>query len=266
MSKLPAIPKRIVKKAGTTPPLPRPAYQLLAQFIADQKVQCAACDANQIGSTTAHEFGEKYAIRWFQCLGCKQVNIEIGEQRELSSFEKLTQYVSLIFRYPFRQHDFHLHEKCPATVASDFREAAKLLAISPMASGAFARRCLQALLREQGYGQKDLVDQISALLKETGPAKVVPHYITSSVDAIRHFGNFSAHPIRDINTATIIEVEPREAEWCIEILKDLIEHYYERPEQEQAKVDAINEKLKTAGKPPIKRPAAHMSSDAAGQT
>jgi hypothetical protein len=122
------------------------------------------------------------------------------------------------------------------------------------------------LLREQGYGQKDLVDQISALLKETGPAKVVPHYITSSVDAIRHFGNFSAHPIRDINTATIIEVEPGEAEWCIEILKDLIEHYYERPEQEQAKVDAINEKLKTAGKPPIKRPAAHRSSDTAGQT
>jgi hypothetical protein len=52
----------------------------------------------------------------------------------------------------------------------------------------------------------------------------------------------------------LIEVEPGEAEWCLEILEDLIEHYYIRPDQEQAKADAINEKLKAAGKPPIKRP------------
>jgi hypothetical protein len=76
------------------------------------------------------------------------------------------------------------------------------------------------------------------------------------VDAIRNFGNFSAHPIRDNRTDAVIEVEPGEADWCLEILQDLLDHYYVRPDQEQAKAAALNEKLKAAGKPLIKRPGA----------
>ena len=38
----------------------------------------------------------------------------------------------------------------------DYEEAALVLSISPKASAALSRRCLQTILREHGYGQKDL--------------------------------------------------------------------------------------------------------------
>jgi hypothetical protein len=171
-------------------------YSRLADFVADNNVQCAACNSRQIGSTQGHVFGEVHAIRHFACLGCKKVNIEIAQ--EIFAASGRGSFVVSIFRYPNRPpRDFALPDSCPDSVSGDYREAARLLAISPMASAAFARRCLQTLLRERGYRQRDLVEQISALLAENDPVKIVPHYVTSSLDAIRNFGNFSAHPVED---------------------------------------------------------------------
>ena len=72
------------------------------------------------------------------------------------------------------------------------------------------------------------------------------------MDGIRHFGNFSAHPITDAATLQIIEVEPEEAEWCLEILEQMFDHFYVRPAQAQARKAALDAKLKAANKPPSK--------------
>jgi hypothetical protein len=93
------------------------------------------------------------------------------------------------------------------------------------------------------------------VLGETNPANVVPHYITTRLDAVRNFGNFSTHEMEDKATAEILDVEPGEAEWCLEIIEDLIEHYFVRPAAEQAKIVSLNAKLAAAGKPEIKTPA-----------
>ena len=78
----------------------------------------------------------------------------------------------------------------------------------------------------------------------------VPIYET--VDAIRNFGNFSAHPINDITSLQVIDVQPQEAEWCLEILEALFEHFYVGPAAAAAKKKALDAKLKGAGKPPSK--------------
>src|SRR5205823_4541584 len=48
----------------------------------------------------------------------------------------------------------------PTHIAEDYQQAAIVLQLSPKASAALSRRCLQVLLREQGYNQHDLWEQI----------------------------------------------------------------------------------------------------------
>jgi hypothetical protein len=144
----------------------------------------------------------------------------------------------------------------PKPIAADYVEACQVLPLSAKASAkasaALARRCLQAMLHAHGYKDKDLAKEVQQLLDETDPKKVLPSPVHETVDAIRNFGNFSAHPIDDITSLQVIDVEPHEAEWCLEILEALFEHFYVGPEAAKAKKAALNTKLKAAGKPPSK--------------
>jgi hypothetical protein len=49
-------------------------------------------------------------------------------------------------------------------------------------------------LKEQGYTQRDLNDQIEAALKD------LPSRIGDNLDAIRNTGNFAAHPMKSKTT------------------------------------------------------------------
>ena len=72
------------------------------------------------------------------------------------------------------------------------------------------------------------------------------------MDGIRNFGNFSAHPITEVTSLQIIDVEPHEAEWCLEILEELFQHFYVRPAEAAARKAALDAKLKLTGMPPSK--------------
>lgn len=140
----------------------------------------------------------------------------------------------------------------PVHIAQDYNEACNVLAISPKASAALSRRCLQNILNDFGYTAKDLAKQVDAALSETDARKALPLGLHQTVDAVRNFGNFSAHPIDEKTTLQIIDVEPEEAEWCLEILEEMFEHFYERPAMAAVKKAALNAKLAAAGKPPSK--------------
>ncbi len=95
----------------------------------------------------------------------------------------------------------------PPEIAQDYVEACNVLPISAKASAALARRCLQNMLHAHTYKAKDLAKEIDLLLNETDPAKALPHRLRVTVDGIRNFGNFSAHPIDDKTTLQVIEVD-----------------------------------------------------------
>ena len=154
--------------------------------------------------------------------------------------------------YPIGANRGPVPEEVPPDIAADYTEACNVLPISAKASAALARRCVQNMLHRAGYKDRDLAKEIDLLLAENDPLKALPLKTRQTVDAIRHFGNFSAHPIDDKTTLQIIDVEPEEAEWCLEIIEELFEHFYVGPVIAKAKKAALDAKLLAAGKPPSK--------------
>jgi hypothetical protein len=73
-----------------------------------------------------------------------------------------------------------------------------------------------------------------------------------TLDTIRNFGNFSAHHITDQTTLQVIDVEDYEAEYCLDILDAVFDHYYVKPAEALRKKAALNAKLAAAKKPPTK--------------
>jgi len=133
----------------------------------------------------------------------------------------------------------------------DYLEACLVLPDSAKASAALSRRCLQHLLREEGKTKsKDLADRIEEILKENR----LPSYLAEIVDAVRNIGNFAAHPNKSKSTGEIVEVETGEAELNLEVLESLFDFYFVQPVKTKERLEAINLKLKDAGKPPLKRP------------
>jgi len=149
-------------------------------------------------------------------------------------------------------HPFHIVRpvppEVPKDIGNDFLEAASVLAISEKASAALSRRCLQNLLNEKGYTGKTLSDQIDAVLPN------LPTDLAANVDAIRNTGNFAAHPMKSKSTGTIVDVEPGEASWNLDVLEGLFDYFYVRPAREKAKRKLLEKKLKDLGKPPLKKP------------
>ena len=120
---------------------------------------------------------------------------------------------------------------------------------SEKASAALSRRCLQNLLREKAKTKaKDLAVQIQEVL-DSGK---LPSHLAEAIDGVRAIGNFAAHPIKSKQTGEVIEVEPGEAEWLLETLEGLFDFYFVQPTKLNKKRDALNKKLKEAGKPQLK--------------
>ena len=135
----------------------------------------------------------------------------------------------------------------PTEFAEDYKEACLVIGDSPKASAALSRRCLQHILREKAQvtNHNDLAKAINEVV--TDPA--VPTDISSALDAVRNIGNFSAHPNKSLNTGEIVPVEPGEAEWCLEVIEVLFDHYFVRPADIQRRTVALNQKLAETGKP-----------------
>ncbi len=83
-------------------------------------------------------------------------------------------------------------------------------------------------------------------------SKQLPGYLAEDLDAIRNVGNFAAHPLKSTNSGQIVDVEPQEAEWILNLLEHLFDFYFVQPARAQVKRDALNAKLQDLGKPPMK--------------
>lgn len=134
----------------------------------------------------------------------------------------------------------------PEEIARDYQEAAAVLAISARASAALSRRCLQSALRSEGKVKKGgLSDEVNEAIQS------LPVDIGKDLHVLRELGNFGAHATRSVHTGEIVDVEVGEAEWMLDVLDKLFDYYYEKPKVDKARLDALNEKLKAAGRDPL---------------
>jgi hypothetical protein len=139
----------------------------------------------------------------------------------------------------------------PDPFAQDYREACLVLADSPKASAALSRRCLQAILREKaGVKPSNLSREIDEAMPQ------LPAYLAGAIDAVRNVGNFAAHPIKSDSTGEVVDVEPGEAEWLLDVLEGLFGFCFVEPAALAEKRAALNHKLADVGKPPLKAPPA----------
>lgn len=121
---------------------------------------------------------------------------------------------------------------------------------SPKASAALSRRCLQHVLREKaGVKKGNLYDEIEEIVS----SGKLPSDLAEALHHVRVIGNFAAHPEKSTSTGEIVDVEPGEAEWTLDVLESLFDYYFVRPAKLAERKKALDQKLTDAGKPPLKQ-------------
>jgi hypothetical protein len=139
-------------------------------------------------------------------------------------------------------------EVTDAVLREDYLESCLVLQDSPKASAALSRRCLQYILREAARVKHGTLEKE---IDEVMASHALPASIADNLDAVRHIGNFAAHPTKSQNTGEVMPVLPGEAEWNLDVVEALMDVYYVQPEKLKAKKAALNAKLTEAGKPLI---------------
>jgi hypothetical protein len=137
----------------------------------------------------------------------------------------------------------------PEEFSVDYVEACLVIADSPKASAALSRRSLQHILREKAGVKKS---NLASEIQEVIDGNQLPSFLAESIDAVRNIGNFAAHPIKCQSIGEIVEVEPGEAIWNLDVIESLFDFYFVQPEVIKKKRKVLNIKLKDAGKPEMK--------------
>jgi hypothetical protein len=151
--------------------------------------------------------------------------------------------------YPIAQPRVIPDPEIPVQLRRDFNESLAVLPHSPKASAALNRRILQHVLREHfKIKERDLSTEIDKFIQTPG----VPSHLSQAVDAVRNVGNFAAHPLKSTNTGEVVDVEPGEAEWLIEVIESLFDFAFIQPQRLAARKARLNTKLQSIGKPPMK--------------
>ena len=189
------------------------------------------------------------------CAACKRSVITLGEMLRMVPKSGASSLVpnpkSFRLVYPKSISRAPIPSEVPVEFSTDYREACLVLPDSEKASAALSRRCLQHLMRENaGIKKDDLAREIQQVLD----SKQLPTHVADDLDAIRNIGNFAAHPLKATNTGEIVDVEPHEAEWLLNLLEQLFDFYFVQPARAKARRDALNTKLTGMGKPPMKTP------------
>jgi hypothetical protein len=198
------------------------------------------------------DLGEDITSKWLlfirRCPACKKFVIMLDEKyHRLTSGNYMHQRIWRC--YPKTTSRTPIGPEIPEVIAKDYEEACNTLPVSPKASAALSRRCLQHVLREKaGVKTKDLANEIQEVL-DSGK---LPSHLAESLDAIRNIGNFAAHPIKSTSSGEVIDVEPGEAEWNLDVLEALFDFYFTQPALTAKRRAALDAKLKDANKPAMK--------------
>ena len=215
-------------------------------------MKCPHCLTSFHEETTKSPLGEDRTSQWVllvrTCPACDRFVISLHERydRYMSGgYMNDREFLC----YPKAPSRAPLPAEVPSPYADDYSEACLTLADSPKASAALSRRCLQHILRDKaGVKPGNLADEIQQVM-DSGK---VPSHISESLDAIRNIGNFAAHPFKSKASGEIIDVEPGEAEWNLDVLETLFDFYFVQPELVKKKRAALDAKLSQAGKPKMR--------------
>ncbi len=139
--------------------------------------------------------------------------------------------------WPRKVQRIPLGEEVPTLIKDDYREACAILSVSPKASAALSRRVLEAILEQQGYKTGMLGNKIEAAHTDGKLSDATK----DALDTARCFGNFSSHPPANHSADRVVDVVDGEAEWCLDVVERLIQHYYATPNNDEAMKERANQ-------------------------
>ncbi len=87
------------------------------------------------------------------------------------------------------------------------------------------------------------LSDLSREIDQVVASKALSPDLAEALDDIRTVGNFSAHPRKSTDAALVLDVEPGEAEWTLDVLEIFFDFYFVQPARLKAKRDALNKKL-----------------------
>jgi len=219
-------------------------------------MQCGHCHADYHPQTSEHVLGSDneylWQVLWETCPRCGGLNIRLAYGYPHPSVPG--RMFTLISARPVHPKGGISRKpaapEVPKSIREDYNEACFVLADSAKASAALSRRCLQTILREHAkVKRQDLSKEIDEVLA----SKQLPTHLADDIDAIRNYGNFAAHPVKSTSSGEIVDVEPGEAEWNLDVLEGLFDFYFVGPAASRKKREALEKKLADAGKPPLKK-------------
>ncbi|GGD09295.1 hypothetical protein GCM10011587_11460 [Pyruvatibacter mobilis] len=113
-------------------------------------------------------------------------------------------------------------EYVPEAIRDAYQQAARIVELSPNASAALSRRCLQGIIRDfwnlpEGKRGK-LGAEISSLSDQIDPE------LLKEIEAIRAIGDIGAH--MDKHVDMVVDVEPEEARLLVALIEILIDRWY----------------------------------------
>jgi hypothetical protein len=206
------------------------------------------------GSWVEDTVGPKTIFSGGRCPSCRGIVVvklsEVRGEAEKGSVRPEfhpAQFVSLV--YPRKHSSRPLAVEVPSQYCADYDEACLVLSDSPKSSAALSRRLLQRLFHEHfGIKKKDLFQEIDEYIATQTP----PSDLADQLHAIRNVGNMAVHPLTESAAGTIVDVEPGEAEWLVELIETLLDHTFVRPVRDATRKTSLNAKLAAIGKPPLK--------------
>ena len=134
-------------------------------------------------------------------------------------------------------------EYIPEPIVEDYTEACRIRELSPKASAALSRRCLQGMIRDFcDVRERTLHREIDALRTKVTEGEGIKHVHEDSVEAIDHvrtIGNIGAHMEQDVNL--VINVEPNEAQLLIELIELLFQEWYVQRESRRQRLETLKQ-------------------------
>jgi hypothetical protein len=86
-------------------------------------------------------------------------------------------------------------------------------------------------------------------IQEVIDSDEAPSWLSENLNTVRVAGNFAAHPIKSTNTGEVVEVEPGEAEFLLEVLDGVFDFYFVQPERARKQREALQKKLDETRRP-----------------
>jgi hypothetical protein len=193
------------------------------------------------------QVGELYEVLATRCPSCERWLLFLVEWDNPQSLPIPSKWKMMVRLWPQTAHA-HVAPEVPIPFAAEYREAFDVLRVSPKASAALGRRLLQRVFHEHlAIKKKNLADEVSEFLA-TNP----PSHLADAIDHVRLLGNFAAHPMTSTSSGEIVDVEAGEAEWLLDTISLLFDFVFVQPKRLALRKAALNAKLKSAGKPPLK--------------